>query len=231
MFRSAPTRRAGILARKWGKEMKLVLASGNAGKLVELRGLLAGANIELVSQRELGIADADETGTTFVENAIIKARHAATLSGLPALADDSGLCVDALDGAPGLDSAIYAGTHGADEANNDKLLRALAGVPDECRTAHYVCVLVLLHRAADADPLIATGRWPGRILGARRGNHGFGYDPLFLPDNGGGLASAELEPAVKNRISHRGQALAALQDGLATAWRTDSRSEWGTRDG
>jgi XTP/dITP diphosphohydrolase len=210
---------------------KIVLASGNAGKLVELRDLLAGTGIELASQRELGIADADETGTTFVENAIIKARHAATLSGLPALADDSGLCVDALDGAPGLDSAIYAGTHGADEANNDKLLHALAGVPDARRTAHYVCVLVLLRRAADADPLIATGRWPGRILGARRGSHGFGYDPLFLPHDGGGLASAELDPALKNRISHRGQALAALQGELATTRHTDSRFEWETGDG
>jgi XTP/dITP diphosphohydrolase len=210
---------------------KIVLASGNAGKLVELRELLAGTGIELVSQRELGIGDADETGTTFVENAIIKARHAARLSGLPALADDSGLCVDALDGAPGLDSAIYAGTHGADEANNDKLLRALAGVPDERRTAHYVCVLVLLHHAADADPLIATGRWAGRILAARRGSHGFGYDPLFLPHDGGGFASAELDPALKNRISHRGQALAQLQSELAMAWHTDSRFEWGTGDG
>jgi len=194
--------------------MKLVLASGNAGKLVELRELLAGTGIQLVSQRELGIAEAAETGTTFVENAIIKARHAATVSGLPALADDSGLCVDALDGAPGLDSAIYAGTHGADEANNDKLLRALAGVPDERRTAHYVCVLVLLRHSTDADPLIATGRWPGRILDARRGSHGFGYDPLFLPHDGEGLASAELDPALKNRISHRGQALAQLRSML-----------------
>jgi XTP/dITP diphosphohydrolase len=210
---------------------KIVLASGNAGKLVELRDLLAGTGIELVSQRELGIADADETGTTFVENAIIKARHAAMASGLPALADDSGLCVDALDGAPGLDSAIYAGTHGADEANNDKLLQALAGVPDERRTAHYVCVLVLLRSATDADPLIATGRWAGRILHARRGSHGFGYDPLFLPHDGGGLASAELDPALKNRISHRGQALAGLQGELATAWHTDSRFEGRTGDG
>jgi XTP/dITP diphosphohydrolase len=203
--------------------VKLVLASGNAGKLVELRGLLAGTGVELVSQRNLGIGDADETGTTFVENAIIKARHAATLSGLPALADDSGLCVDALDGAPGLDSAIYAGTHGADEANNDKLLRALAGVPDERRTAHYVCVLVLLRHAADADPLSATGRWPGHILVARRGSHGFGYDPLFLPHDGGGLAAAELEPKLKNRISHRGQALAQLRQALASALNPISR--------
>jgi XTP/dITP diphosphohydrolase len=210
---------------------KIVLASGNAGKLVELRGLLAGTGVELVSQRDLGIGDADETGTTFVENAIIKARHAATLSGLPALADDSGLFVDAQDGAPGLDSAIYAGTHGADEANNDKLLRALAGVPDERRTEHYVCVLVLLRRAADADPLIATGRWPGCILVARRGSHGFGYDPLFLPHDGGGLASAELEPALKNRISHRGQALAQLRQELASALNPVSRVNAGMGKG
>jgi XTP/dITP diphosphohydrolase len=210
---------------------KIVLASGNAGKLVELRGLLAGTGVELVSQRDLGIGDADETGTTFVENAIIKARHAATLSGLPALADDSGLCVDALDGAPGLDSAIYAGTPGADEANNDKLLRALAGGRDERRTAHYVCVLVLLRRAADADPLIATGRWPGHILVVRRGSHGFGYDPLFLPHDGGGLASAELEPALKNRISHRGQALAQLRQELASALNPVSRVNAGMGKG
>ncbi|WHZ19555.1 MAG: Nucleoside 5-triphosphatase RdgB (dHAPTP, dITP, XTP-specific) [Rhodanobacteraceae bacterium] len=194
--------------------MKIVLASSNAGKLAELHDLLADTGIELVSKRDFDIPDPDETGTTFVENAIIKARHAAAASGLPALADDSGICVDALGGAPGLDSAIYAGIHGADEANNDKLLCALADVPDEQRTAHYTCVMVLLRSAVDPDPVIATGRWPGRILHARRGSNGFGYDPLFLPDDGGGLSSGELEPAVKNRISHRGLALAALRQML-----------------
>ncbi len=191
--------------------MKLVLASGNAGKLAELRALLAGSGIELVARSAFDLDEPAETGGTFVENAIIKARHAAAAAGLPALADDSGICVDALDGAPGLDSAVYAGEHGADAANNDKLLQALAGVPDDRRGAHYTCVMVLMRGAADPDPVIATGRWRGRILHAPRGGHGFGYDPLFLPDDGGGLSSGELDPVLKNRISHRGQALARLR--------------------
>ncbi|MGN6192117.1 MAG: RdgB/HAM1 family non-canonical purine NTP pyrophosphatase [Rhodanobacteraceae bacterium] len=195
--------------------MKLVLASGNAGKLAELRDLLAGSGVELIAQSELGIGDAEETGTTFVENAILKARHAARASGMAALADDSGLCVDALGGAPGLYSARYAGVHGDNAANNAKLLRELDGVPDAQRAAHFTCVLALLRRADDPDPIIATGRWPGRVLHAPRGEHGFGYDPVFLPDDGGGLGSAELEPALKNRISHRGQALAMLKTALA----------------
>ena len=195
--------------------MKLVLASGNAGKLAELRELLAGSGIELIAQSELGIGDAEETGLTFVENAILKARHAARATGLPALADDSGLCVDALHGAPGLYSARYAGVHGDNAANNAKLLRELEGVPDAQRTAHFTCILALLRGADDPDPIVATGRWPGRVLHAPRGEHGFGYDPVFLPDDGGGLGSAELESALKNRISHRGQALAALRATLA----------------
>lgn len=203
---------------------RVVLASGNPGKLAEIRALLAGSGIDLVSKREFHIDDPDETGTTFVENAIIKARDAAARTGLPALADDSGICVDALDGAPGLDSAIYAGTHGADEANNDKLLAALADVPDAHRTAHYVCVVVWLRNASDPDPAIAIGRWPGRILRERRGTHGFGYDPLFLPDDGGGMSSAELDPDVKNRISHRGLALAALRTMLGAG-------DWGGKMG
>lgn len=196
--------------------MKLVLASGNAGKLAELRELLAGGGIELVAQGELGIGDAEETGRTFVENAILKARHAASASGLPALADDSGLCVDALGGAPGLYSARYAGVHGDNAANNVKLLRELEGLPDTQRTAHFTCVLALLRSADDPDPIVATGRWPGLVLHAPRGKRGFGYDPVFLPDDGGGLGAAELEPSVKNRISHRGQALAALRQMLFT---------------
>ena len=195
--------------------MKLVLASGNAGKLAELRDLLAGSGVELIAQSELGIGDAEETGSTFVENAILKARHAARASGMAALADDSGLCVDALGGAPGLYSARYAGVHGDNAANNAKLLRELDGVPDAQRAAHFTCVLALLRRADDPDPIIATGRWPGRVLHAPRGEHGFGYDPVFLPDDGGGLGSAELQPALKNRISHRGQALAMLKTALA----------------
>ena len=195
---------------------KIVLASGNPGKLAELRAMLDGTGIELVPQTDLGIGEAEETGLTFVENAILKARHATRASGLPALADDSGICVDALGGAPGLDSAVYAGVHGADEANNDRLLHALAEVPDDRRTAHYTCVVVLLHNASDADPVIATGRWCGRILRERRGSHGFGYDPLFLPDDGSGLSSGELDPAEKNRISHRGKALAMLMEMLGS---------------
>ena len=195
--------------------MKLALASGNAGKLAELRALLAGSGVELVAQSELGIGDADETAHTFVENAILKARHAAHACGLPALADDSGLCVDALEGAPGLYSARYAGTHGDHTANNTKLLRELDGVPEARRTAHFVCVLALLRNAEDPDPILATGRWSGRVLAAPRGEQGFGYDPIFLPDDGHGRSAAELELAVKNRISHRGQALAALQKTLA----------------
>ena len=189
---------------------RIVLASGNRGKLAEIRDVLADTGIELVAQSDLGIADADETGTTFVENAIIKARHAARLSGLPALGDDSGLCVDALGGAPGLISAIYAGVHGDSAANIAKLLGALDGVDDAKRTAHFHCTLVLLRSADDPAPLIAEGMWHGRILRAPRGERGFGYDPVFFDpalDRGAG----ELEPAVKNRVSHRGQALAKLR--------------------
>lgn len=196
---------------------KIVLASGNPGKLTELRELLAGSGIELTAQSELGIGDAEETGLTFVENTILKARHAARASGLPALADDSGLCVDALDGAPGLYSARYAGVHGDNAGNNAKLLHELEAVPDAQRTAHFVCVLALLHNADDPDPIIATGRWRGRVLTAPRGEHGFGYDPIFLPDDGRGLGSAELDPALKNRISHRGQALLTLRSMLANS--------------
>jgi len=189
---------------------RIVLASGNRGKLAEIRDVLADTGIELVAQSELGIADAEETGTTFVENAIIKARHAARESGLPALGDDSGICVDALGGAPGLISALYAGAHGDSAANIAKLLGALDGVDDAKRTAHFHCTLVLLRSADDPAPLIAEGLWYGRILHAPRGEHGFGYDPVFFDpvlDRGAG----ELDPAIKNRVSHRGQALAKLR--------------------
>lgn len=193
--------------------MKLVLASSNAGKLEELRHLLADTDIELIAQSDLGVTDADETATTFVENALIKARHASRMTGLPALADDSGICVDALNGAPGLYSARYAGEHGNAGRNIDKLLEALTGVPDERRTAHFYCVLVLLHHADDPQPLIVEGEWRGRILHARRGTGGHGYDPVFL-DPELGRSAAELEAALKNRISHRGRALAALRERL-----------------
>jgi XTP/dITP diphosphohydrolase len=195
---------------------RIVLASGNRGKLAEIRDVLADTGIELVAQSDLGIADADETGTTFVENAIIKARHAARASGLPALGDDSGICVDALGGAPGLISAIYAGVHGDAAANIAKLLGALDGVADAERTAHFHCTLVLLRSANDPAPLIAEGLWFGRILHAPRGDHGFGYDPVFF-DPALGKGAGELDPAVKNRVSHRGKALAVLRQQFAAA--------------
>src|SRR5690242_944189 len=188
---------------------RLVLASGNHGKLAEFEHLLAGSGFEVVTQGTLGVLDIEETGTTFVENALLKARHAARITRLPALADDSGLCVEHLDGAPGLYSARYAGSHGDAAANRAKLLHALEGVPAERRGAFFICVLVLLRHADDPAPLIAEGRWHGRVLEAERGDLGFGYDPLFLPD-GQTLSAAELEPALKNRLSHRGQALAKL---------------------
>ena len=189
--------------------MKLVLASGNAGKLVELRELL-GDGFELHPQSEFGVSDADETGLSFIENAILKARHAAHSTGLPALADDSGLCVDALHGAPGLYSARYAGTHGDAEANIEKLLGALAGTPDDARTARFVCVLALVHSADDPMPLVAEGIWEGCILHARAGTNGFGYDPVFFSP-AHGCSAAQLPAAVKNRDSHRGVALRQLQ--------------------
>ena len=193
--------------------MELVLASGNAGKLAELRDLL-GDRFVLRAQSDFGVGDAEETGLSFVENAILKARHAARATGLPALGDDSGLCVDALDGAPGLYSARYAGRHGDSEANIDKLLHALAGVPDATRTARFFCVLALVRHADDPMPLIAQGEWAGRILAARRGDRGFGYDPVFFSP-AHGCSAAELPADVKNRDSHRGLALAHLRALLA----------------
>ncbi|MFZ5637655.1 MAG: RdgB/HAM1 family non-canonical purine NTP pyrophosphatase [Pseudomonadota bacterium] len=198
--------------------MKLVLASSNPGKLAELRDLLADADVELHAQSEFGVADADETGLTFVENAILKARHAARATGLPALGDDSGICVDALDGAPGLYSARYAGGHGDAAANIAKLLGALREVPASARTARFVCVLVLLRHAEDPQPLIAEGVWEGRILDAPRGDGGFGYDPVFF-DVERGIGAAELDAAIKNRISHRGRALSVLRARLHEALR------------
>lgn len=192
----------------------MVLASGNAGKLKELRELLAGSGIDLIAQAELGVDDAEETGSTFVENALLKARHAARSTGLPALADDSGLCVAALRGAPGLYSARYAGARGDAAANNAKLLRELDDVAATQRSAFFICVLALLRNAEDPAPLIAEGRWHGRILTAASGNQGFGYDPLFLPD-GQSQSAAALDRDLKNRISHRGQALVRLREQLS----------------
>ena len=194
---------------------KLLIATGNPGKLAEFRELLAPRGYEVVGQRELGIADPEETGATFVENALLKARHASALSGLPALADDSGLCVDALDGAPGLYSARYAGPVASAADNIDLLLQRLDGVPEAQRAAHFVCVLAWLRHPADPDPLIASGRWHGRILPAPRGSGGFGYDPLFL-DPALGRSAAELSAAEKHARSHRGAAIRALLDLLPT---------------
>lgn len=194
--------------------MKLVLATHNTGKLAELRGLLAGHGIELVSQAQLGIPDIEETGLTFIENALLKARHAARISGLPALADDSGLCVEALGGAPGLYSARYAGEDGDAQANILKLLDALADVPDEHRAAHFHCALVLLRHAEDPAPLVCEGRWHGSILHEVRGEGGFGYDPLFL-DHATGQSAAELSQEEKAAISHRGRALRQLIEALS----------------
>jgi XTP/dITP diphosphohydrolase len=199
--------------------MKLVLASSNQGKLAELRDLLGDADIDLHAQSGFGVDDAEETGLTFVENAILKARHAARATGLPSLGDDSGLCVDALNGAPGLYSARYSGVHGDAAANIAKLLDALRNVPDAQRRARFVCVLAMLRHADDSQPLIAEGVWEGRILFAPRGDGGFGYDPVFF-DPERGMGAAELETTLKNRISHRGRALSVLREKLLMAVRS-----------
>lgn len=186
---------------------RLVLASGNAGKIREIAQLLAPLAIEVIPQTSLGIDEAEEPHETFVENALAKARHAALRSGLPALADDSGICVAALGGEPGVHSARYAGEPKSDVRNNEKLLAALDSATD--RRAHYCCVMVLMRHGADPQPLIAEGEWHGEILRAPRGDGGFGYDPLFLvPELG--LTGAELPLERKNAISHRGRALAQL---------------------
>jgi XTP/dITP diphosphohydrolase len=196
--------------------MKLVLASSNHGKLEEIRELLKDTGIELVPQSDLGVEDAEETGTTFVENALIKARHATRATGLPALADDSGICVDALHGAPGLYSARYAGQHGDAARNIDKLLGALKEVPDSERSAHFYCVLVLLRGPDDPAPIVVDGTWHGEILEGPRGTNGFGYDPYFKTDQRG-LTAAEMPAEDKNRLSHRGKALARLAARLNSA--------------
>ncbi|HXZ50814.1 MAG TPA: RdgB/HAM1 family non-canonical purine NTP pyrophosphatase [Burkholderiales bacterium] len=190
---------------------RLVLASNNPGKLKEIRVLLAPLAIEVVAQAELGIGEAEEPHHTFLENALAKARHASAAAGLPALADDSGICVDALGGEPGVHSAYYAGREGGrevrDARNNARLLEALQNLAD--RRAHYYCVLVLLRSAGDPQPVVVEGAWHGEIARAARGAGGFGYDPLFLVP-GTGRTAAELAAEEKNRVSHRGRALAAL---------------------
>ena len=196
-------------AQRW------VLASDNRGKLAELRDLLreAGLGLDVVAQSDLGIKPAAEDGLTFVENALAKARHAARVTALPAIADDSGLCVDALGGAPGVRSARFADDAADDRANVLKLLAALRSVPEPARGAHFHCVLVALASTDDPAPLIAHGEWHGSIALTPRGTGGFGYDPVFV-DPSTGKTAAELGPEAKNRVSHRGRALLALAEGL-----------------
>ena len=190
---------------------KLVLASNNAGKLREFQALLAPLDFEVIPQGQLGIPSCEEPFETFVENALAKARHASAASGLPALADDSGICVDALDGAPGVYSARYAGEPSNDAANNHKLIAALQG--ESNRAAHYVCALVFVNHANDPKPITVQIEWQGLIQDKATGENGFGYDPyFFLPDQN--MTAAQLDPIQKNRISHRGQALRELMTRL-----------------
>jgi len=197
------------------RSRRLVLASGNAGKLAELQALLEPLRIEVLPQRLLGVASAPEPHPSFLENALAKARHAAHATGLPALADDSGLCCVALGGAPGVRSARFAGEQASEAQNNAALVARLTGVED--RTAHYVCVLVALRTPQDPEPIVAEGRWYGRIVESARGDGGFGYDPHFWLDELGATA-AELAPRQKNALSHRAQAMQRLRGALAARW-------------
>lgn len=188
---------------------KILLASNNQGKVAEIREILAKLPIELILQKDLQIPSPAETGETYIENAIIKARHACKHSGMAAIADDSGLSVDALDGAPGVLSARYAGAHATDQDRIKKLLFALKHIPDEMRTAQFHAVTVFMRHPKDPAPIVCHGIWSGRILHEQRGHNGFGYDPIFyVPSHN--CSAAELEPEVKNQISHRGQALIKL---------------------
>ncbi len=192
---------------------KLVIASGNPGKLREFAALLEPLDYEVHTQSEFDVPDVPETGTTFVENAIIKARHAAEVTGLPALADDSGIEVDALDGAPGVYSARFSGADATDEKNNALLIEKLRDVPQDQRSARYRAVIVYMRHAKDPSPIICQGSWEGRIVLQPRGDNGFGYDPyFFVPTHG--CTSAELPAQEKNRLSHRGQALRELVEKL-----------------
>ncbi|MBA0185909.1 XTP/dITP diphosphatase [Pectobacterium versatile] len=195
---------------------KVVLATGNPGKVRELASLLADFGLDIVAQTELGVDSAEETGLTFIENAILKARHAAQITGLPAIADDSGLAVDALGGAPGIYSARYAGADASDQQNLDKLLLTLKDVPDEQRRASFHCVLVYLRHAEDPTPIVCHGSWQGVLTHEAAGSGGFGYDPIFfVPELG--KTAAELTREEKNAQSHRGQALRLLLDALRNA--------------
>jgi XTP/dITP diphosphohydrolase len=186
---------------------KIVLATGNPGKVAEFAGLFTDYSIDVLPQSEFAVPDVPETGTTFVENAIIKARHAAKLTGLPTIADDSGLVVDSLNGEPGIYSARYSGEHGNNKANCDKLLENLAGI--EARQARFLCVLVFMKHADDPTPIICEGQWHGEITKKASGTGGFGYDPIFyVPEHK--CTAAELDKVIKNKISHRGKALTML---------------------
>jgi XTP/dITP diphosphohydrolase len=192
---------------------RVVLASGNPGKVREINQMLADLQIEVVPQTEQGVPEAEETGLTFVENAILKARNASRHTGLPAIADDSGIEVDALRGAPGIYSARYAGPGASDRDNLDKLLKDLADVPDQQRRARFQCLVVYMEHEADPTPIICQGTWEGRIGFEPKGDNGFGYDPIFMvPEKG--CMSAELPPEEKNRLSHRGKALRQLVQAL-----------------
>ncbi len=192
---------------------EFVLATGNAGKLREMRALLEDLDVNIHAQSDFNVPEAEENGLSFVENALIKARNASRFTGLPALADDSGLEVDALDGAPGIYSARYAGPNASDDENNQFLLQSLANIPASKRTARFHCVLVMLRHWQDPIPRIFAAAWEGHILFAPRGDGGFGYDPLFQP-LGLDVSSAQLPAADKNRLSHRGKALASLRAAL-----------------
>ncbi|MEY0726046.1 RdgB/HAM1 family non-canonical purine NTP pyrophosphatase [Providencia rettgeri] len=195
---------------------KVVLATGNPGKVNELADLLRDFGMDIVAQTSLGVESAEETGLTFIENAILKARHAAAQTGLPAIADDSGISVDALGGAPGIYSARYAGEDATDEQNLIKLLEAMKNVPDDQRQAQFNCVLVYLRHAEDPTPLVFHGRWHGVITHEHKGQGGFGYDPIFyVPELG--CTSAELTKAEKQAVSHRGRALTMMLDALKNA--------------
>jgi XTP/dITP diphosphohydrolase len=195
----------------------IVIASSNPGKLHEFQKLFAALPYQFIPQSEFSIPDADETGTTFLENALLKARHAAKISGLPSIADDSGLIVDALNGAPGVYSARYAGDHGNDLKNNEKLLTELIDVPTEKRHAHFHCCLVLVRNADDTDPIIASADWHGMIAEAPRGNNGFGYNPVFYLPNYQ-CTVAELSDELKNQLSHRAQAMEILKEKMKAAY-------------
>jgi XTP/dITP diphosphohydrolase len=195
---------------------RVVLATGNAGKLREMRAILDGHGLEVIAQAEFGISPAPENGDSFAANALLKARHASAIAGLPAIADDSGLEVDALAGRPGLHSARYAGEPADDRANNERLLAELAGTPPARRGARYRCAMAFVRDATDSAPIVAEAAWEGRIGLAARGSGGFGYDPYFIVA-GGERSAAELSASEKNRVSHRGQALAALVAGMVAA--------------